>query len=263
MLHIKMHAMYDHFPDHHPVDGEPFIDMWSDSHVFGLKGGKKNVALLLEPKSMLRDAYEFVEANAGSFAYIFTHDSSLLDFSQSRMLNWGDVWLTTDSPKTKGISIITSPKNWCPLHNARIWLCDCFQDNPKVDVFRGDWNNPMVKTIDAKDYLEEYKYSIIIENDLDDWWYTEKILNCFSTKTVPIYVGASKIGELFNANGIIQVPDFRMIPEIVSALDIDGDYAKRTAAINDNFERVKPYAVNWKERFFRDYGKMLEDLQNE
>lgn len=262
-MNISMHAMYDHFPEHHPVPGEPCIEMWSDSHVFGLKEGQKNVALLLEPKSMLGDAYEFVKVNANSFRYIFTHDSELLALPQSRMLNWADVWIRTDSPKTKSISLITSSKNWCPLHIARLKLADCLMESPVVDVFRGDWNNPLVKTIDAKDYLEEYKYSIIIENDIDDWWYTEKILNCFSTKTVPIYVGASKIGELFNANGIIQVPDFRMIPEIVSALDIDGDYVKRTAAINDNFERVKPYAVNWKERFFRDYGKILEDLQNE
>ena len=261
-MKIKMHAMYDHFPDHHPAPGEPCIEMWSDSHVFGLKEGAKNVALLLEPKSMLGDAYEFVKANAGSFRYIFTHDSELLALPQSRLLLWGDVWLTTDSPKTKGISIITSPKNWCPLHNARIWLCDYFQDNPEVDVFRGDWNNPQVKTIDAKDYLEEYKYSIIIENDIDDYWYTEKILNCFSTKTVPIYVGARRIGEIFNANGIIPVEDWREIPKIVERLDF-ADYETRLDAINDNFERVKPYVVNWKERFFRDYGQILEDLQNE
>lgn len=262
-MKIKMHALYDHFPDLNPKEGEEYIECYSDTYVEQCKAPGKNIAMLLEPKSMIAPAYSYVQEHQEYFRYIFTHDSELLALPQSRMLNWGDVWLTTDSPKTKGISIITSPKNWCPLHNARIWLCDYFQDNPKVDVFRGDWNNPLVKTIDAKDYLEEYKYSIIIENDIDDWWYTEKILNCFSTKTVPIYVGASKIGELFNANGIIQVPDFRMIPEIVSALDIDDDYAKRTAAINDNFERVKPYAVNWKERFFRDYGKILEDLQNE
>ena len=262
-MNINMHAMYDHFPDHHPVPGQPCIEMWSDSHVFGLKEGRKNVALLLEPKSMLGDAYEFVKANAGSFRYIFTHDSELLTLPQSRMLNWADVWIRTDSPKTKSISLITSSKNWCPLHIARIKLADCFMESPVVDVFRGDWNNPNVKNYKPEEYLSEYKFSIVIENDIDDLWFTEKILNCFSTKTVPIYVGATKIGKVFNADGIIQVDDWRTIPSVVANLDIDSEYAKRSAAINDNFERCRPWEVKWKDRFFRDYGQLLEDLQNE
>ena len=260
-MNIRMHSMYDHFPEHHPKEGEPCIDMWSDSHVFGLKQGGKNVALMLEPRSMLGDAYAFVEANIDRYEYVFTHDSKLLDYSQGRLLLWGDVWLTTDEPKTKGISLITSPKNWCPLHNARLELARYFEPTPFVDVFRGDWNNPNVKTIEARDYLAEYKYSIVIENDIDDYWYTEKILNCFSTKTVPIYVGARRIGEIFNANGIIPVEDWRDIPKIVERLDF-ADYETRLDAINDNFERVKPWNVKWKERFFREYGKLLEDLQN-
>lgn len=262
-MNISMHAMYDHFPEHHPVPGQPCIEMWSDSHVFGLKEGTKNVALLLEPKSMLGDAYEFVKANANSFRYIFTHDSELLALSQSRMLNWADVWLRTDSPKTKNVSIITSSKNWCPLHIARIKLADMFAESPVVDVFRGDWNNPNVKNYKPEEYLSEYKFSIIIENDIDELWFTEKILNCFSTKTVPIYVGATSIGKIFNPEGIIQVNDWRNIPTIVHNLDIDNEYAKRSAAIADNYERCRPWEVKWKERFFRDYGQILEDLQNE
>lgn len=262
-MKIKMHAMYDHFPEHHPVPGEPCIEMWSDSHVFELKEGQKNVALLLEPKSMLGDAYEFVKANANSFRYIFTHDSELLALPQSRMLNWADVWIRTDIPKTKSVSLITSSKNWCPLHIARLKLADCLMESPVVDVFRGDWNNPNVKNYKPEEYLSEYKFSIVIENDIDELWFTEKILNCFSTKTVPIYVGATKIGNVFNADGIIQVDDWRNIPSIVANLDIDSEYNRRTAAIADNFERSRPWEVKWKERFFRDYGGILEGLQNE
>ena len=87
--------------------------------------------------------------------------------------------------------------------------------------------------------------------------------NCFSTKTVPIYVGATKIGERFNEAGIIRVENWRDIPDIIKALDIDGGYESRREAIEENFKFVEPYKVNWKERFFRDYGAMLEELQNE
>ena len=261
MIRIKMHAMYDHFPDHNPVEGEPFIDCYSDTYVEQCKGPGNNIALLLEPRSMIGPAYKYVAAHPDYFRYIFTHDSYLLNLPQSRMLNWSDVWLTTDSPKTKGISLVTSPKDWCPLHHARLELYNYFKDRPEVDCFYGDWNNSEIPNIQPQDYLENYKFSIIIENDLDDYWYTEKILNCFSTKTVPIYVGAGKIDEIFNGNGLIWA-DCEDIPFIVEDLDLDYAYEFRKEAIEDNFKRVEPWKTPWKERFFRDYGDLLEEMMN-
>lgn len=268
MIRLKMHAMYDHFPELNPKDGEPFIDCFADSHVFECNGPGKNIALLLEPRSMLRDADRYVDEHPEYFRYIFTHDTKILQYPNARELNWADVWLTTDSPKTKGISLMTSFKNWCPLHKARLELAEYFRADDKVDVFFGDWNNPNIPTIEARDYLEEYKFSIIIENDIDEYWYTEKILNCFSTKTVPIYVGASKIGERFNPLGICQIEDWKDIPAFVENLykiGLDAIYhnAVMQEAIEDNFKRVEPYNVKWKERFFRDYGDLLEGLMYE
>lgn len=267
MVKIEMDAMYDHFPDRHPAAGEPHLNFYSDSHIQNChQGSRTNVAMLLEPRSMLGTAYKYVLAHPDYFGAIFTHDSEILThFDHAHELIWADVWLTTDSEKTKGISLCTSPKKWCPLHEARLWLYNYYNNRDDVDCFYGDWNNPETPAIDAKDYLENYKYSIIIENDIDDLWYTEKILNCFATKTVPIYVGSPIIGELFDPDGIIQVPDWRAISDIIEALcfrGLDYDYASRQQAIEDNFKRVEPYKVPWKERFFRDYEPLLEELLN-
>ena len=219
-----------------------------------------NIALLLEPKSMIAPAYRYVLEHSDYFKYIFTHDSELLRLPNARLLSWADVWLTTDSPKTKGISLCTSPKNWCELHRARLWLYEWFKSAGGVDLFYGDWNNPKIPAISASDYLENYKFTIVIENDIDDYWFTEKVLNCFATKTVPIYLGAKKVYELFNPFGVIEVNRYTDIPELVKNLDIDLEYERRKEAIEDNFKRVEPFKVNWKERFFRDYGDLLEDL---
>lgn len=262
MVRIEMHAMYDHFPEHHPVDGEPFIHFYSDTYVDKVEKGQKAVAMLLEPRSMIGPAYEFVEEHGDLFGLIFTHDSRILKkWQQAWFLNWGDVWFTSNEEKTKGISIMSSWKNWCPLHNARISLAKMYDGSGKVDCFgsfRGDkdhWDS-------CEDAHKEYRFAIVLENDIDDLWYTEKLLNCFSNKVVPIYVGATRIGELFNEEGIIQVSNWQDIPAIVDHLDIEAEYESRLFAVNDNFERVKPYTVPWKERFFRNYGRLLEDFQN-
>lgn len=261
MIKLKMHAMYDHFPEHNPKEGERYLDCFADMHVQNCTGPGNNIALLLEPRSMIAPAYEYVAMHPEYFKLIFTHDSKLLSYPQARYLNWADVWLTTDSEKDKWISLCTSFKDWCPLHKARLLLAKAYENDKDVDVFYGDWNNPEVPQVPAKDYLEHYKFSIIVENDSDELWFTEKLLNCFSTKTVPIYIGASKIGDLFNSDGIIQVGSPYDIPSVVNNLK-DSSYTDRLDAINDNYELVKPYKVPWKERFFRDYEKLMEDVLN-
>lgn len=261
-MKIKMHALYDHFPDLNPKEGEEYIECYSDTYVEQCKAPGKNIAMLLEPKSMIAPAYSYVQEHQEYFRYIFTHDSWLLRLPQARPLNWAGVWLTTDSEKTKGISICSSFKDWCPLHKARTRLAEYYDQHGGVDTF-GSYKGDRDKWTDAKEYLEHYKYSIIIENDIDDLWYTEKILNCFATKTVPIYVGSPTIGNRFNADGIIQAKNCDEVPYIVEHLDIENDYNSRIDAINDNFTRLDYYRTPWKERFIRDYGDILEGLQNE
>lgn len=262
-LKIKMFAMYDHFPELKPINElDPHINCYSDTFVNLCKEPGPNIAMLLEPRSMIEPAYDFVYENSHLFRYIFTHDSKLLNLQNARILNWADVWLTTDSPKTKGISLCTSPKDWCPLHHARLELYNYFKEHGGVDVFYGDWNNTEIANIKPQDYLEHYKFSIIIENDIDDLWFTEKILNCFATKTVPIYVGAGQIKELFNPEGIIQVKNYKEIPRLIEDLNLEKTYNIRLDAIEENFELVKPWKTPWKERFFRDYGDLLEGMMN-
>lgn len=259
------HRLYDGFFKELCPESDNSIDVYYDQAVMDCDPANANnqVAMLLEPRSMIRDAYEFVEAYPHYFRYIFTHDSRLLKLSKAYELNWGNVWLTTDSEKTKGISICTSSKDWCPLHKARLEIANYYKNRLEVDVFFGDWNNPNIPTVEAKDYLEHYKFSIVIENDIDDYWYTEKILNCFATKTVPIYVGARKIGERFNADGIIQLQNWHHIYNLIEDLNLDKNYMYRKEAIEENFYRVVPYKISWKDRFLHDYGQLLEGMLND
>jgi len=46
-----------------------------------------------------------------------------------------------------------------------------------------------------------------MENDSVPNYYTEKITDCFATGTVPIYWGATNIGDYFDERGIIKLDD--------------------------------------------------------
>lgn len=267
MLHFKEHhRLYTGFFQELCPESDNAINVYYDQAVMDAdpKNANKQIAVLLEPRSMIKDAYEFMEIHSDNFRYVFTHDSLILNYPNAHEVNWGNVWLTTDSEKTKDISICTSYKNWCPLHDARLFIANYYSNRPEVDVFFGDWNS---KPIEAKDYLEHYKFSIVIENDIDDYWYTEKILNCFSTKTVPIYVGARKISERFNPAGIINLDDWNDIPSMVNFIYKTGPDAfyynpMMQYAIEDNFYRCVPYKISWKDRFIHDYGQLLEEMMS-
>ena len=60
--------------------------------------------------------------------------------------------------------------------------------------------------------LADYMFSVAIEN-ADDW-FTEKILDCFLTGTVPVYYGTPSITKWFNPDGIIYLEDGFDIEEL-------------------------------------------------
>ena len=47
------------------------------------------------------------------------------------------------------------------------------------------------------------QFGIVIENTSYRGYFTEKILDCFLLKTIPLYWGCSNIGDYFDINGII------------------------------------------------------------
>ena len=260
-MRIKTYTYYDDFPDNRPVMEQPYINAYFGDFCAKEVIQPNSIAILLEPRSIEHLGYEFVEKNPDKFKYIFTYDSKLLKLLNARFLVWGTTWCTADVPKTKGISMISSHKICCELHKNRLALAKYFDNGNKVDCF-GTFRDPSGKTGFVKTYdaHAEYKFAIAMENYIDDFWFTEKILNCFSTKTVPIYYGAKRIGDFFNMDGIIQVSDWHDIIDIAENLDIDTEYDKRREAIEDNFIRVKPYGERWRDRFFKEYGELLEGM---
>lgn len=263
-IYIKIHSYYDDFPDNHVKKGQPYINCYVGDFCEFHEVEPDSIAVMLEPRSIEHLGYEYVEKHPEKFRYIFTYDSKLLQLPQAKFWVWASVWCRADVPKTKGISMISSHKKCCELHLARTQLAKQFDTWDKVDCF-GTFRDDTGKTgrVEPYDAHAEYKFAIVMENYIDDLWFTEKILNCFACKTVPIYYGARKIGALFNADGIIQVDDWHDIPRIVEQLDIDAEYEKRKAAIEDNFERSKDYDGRWCDRFFENYGDILGEMMDE
>ena len=85
-------------------------------------------------------------------------------------------------------------------------------------------------------------FSICVENSSNRGYHTEKIIDAFLSKTVPIYWGCPNLEELgYDPNGFIYCNDENKIIEATNKLTPE-DYFNRKDAIDHNYELAKYYA---------------------
>ncbi len=230
---------------------------------------QKTYGLLVESKEIVPQDYRIFNNHphlAQEFDAIFTFDEQILDklpnareFCFCAKINFFGANITPEDIekcrfKTKNISICSSDKLICNLHKLRYDWAMQLKNNPAVDTF-GTFDGG--KLVAVMDYLCNYRYSVAVENAIQPYWFTEKILNCFATRTVPIYVGHKKMLERFNPDGIIFVEptDYNHIEEIIKQCS-EKDYLMRLPAIEDNFRRVqkywRPFDFMWEQYLQKD-----------
>lgn len=128
--------------------------------------------------------------------------------------------------KTKLVSMINSGKKMCKGHRARNEITSQIKD--RVDLF-GLLYNPIERKETA---LNDYMFSIALENAQYETYFTEKILDCFATGTIPVYWGAPDIGNYFNEDGIIKFSDNFNTDQLSEDL-----YYSKMDSVKDNYER--------------------------
>ena len=84
------------------------------------------------------------------------------------------------------------------------------------------------------------QFHIVIENVKRNYWFTEKLIDSFKTKSVPVYWGCPNINKYFNTDGIIIVNSLDDIINTCNNLT-EEDYLKRLSAIEENYEKGKEF----------------------
>ena len=206
-----------------------------DGIKFLVNKNKKNYAWISESAAIVPDITKFIINNISylenNFELIFTHNKNLVSLSNKIKLVLPSAvpWVKERSvqKKSKLISMIASTKIMCGGHVYRQKILEKYKH--KIDCF-GIGHNPINK---KEEGLNNYCFSIAMENDVYPDYFTEKITDCFATGSVPIYWGTPSIGEFFNERGIIAlIDDFK-----IEDLSIDLYYSKMEYILN-NFERI-------------------------
>jgi hypothetical protein len=205
--------------------------------------------LLLEPRVKQPKDYSVLERNKGlaqEFTKILTYDAQLLERLPNALFFPGcaTAWVSEIDPerytkKTKMISMLSSKKKMCPLHYLRIEVARTCKRDGLADTFGTFDGGPFV---DIAQTLTDYRYTIAFENDVSPYWFTERITSSFLSMTVPIYLGAERISDFFNPDGIIQIntSQAKDIQNVLKQCSIH-DYESRLPAILDNYKRAQRY----------------------
>lgn len=181
---------------------------------YDFKGGCNNTKdrlkflWLCESKSITGQVFKHVEENADEFfnCYdaIFVHDREMIEKDDrfTYLPNAANKHWIVDTgihDKTKSVSMISSGKSMCVGHLLRNEIATKFRE--KIDLY-GRQFNPIDK---KEEGLNDYRFSFAVENASYKTYFTEKIMDCFATGTIPIYLGSPDIGEYFNMDGIVML----------------------------------------------------------
>lgn len=216
-------------------DATFYIDNTINQGVQDKKPGLKYLWLLeskfIKP-GMVESIIENRELVESTYEVIFTHDQRLLALGDKfKWVPAQGFWIQEPKiyEKSKMISMISSNKRMCEGHVKRLEWIERIGD--QVDLYGRGFNEITLK----EEGLCDYMFSVVIENGIYESYYTEKILDCFATGTIPVYLGSPDIAKHFNQSGILELSEeFEVSEEI---------YFSKLGAIKDNLERVKDLEV--------------------
>jgi len=197
------------------------------------------IGMLFEPPIISGGIYTYAIQNHSAFNYILTFNEDLLKVSDKfRYYPYGTTWVHPPQRgihfKTKNISTIISNKKFAPGHIIRHESVKRYAD--KMDVFGREYC-PIGDKIDG---LRDYRFSFAIENSRLNSYFTEKLMDCFFSGTIPIYWGFDKAKDFFNPDGMILFNSLEELDGIIDSLN-EEEYARRLPAVKDNFNRAHDY----------------------
>lgn len=205
---------------------------------------REKIGWLLESPQMnehtIKVLVNDLEKTREHYKWIFTCMDSLLELGSPFVYNISNAapWIYPQNraihPKTKLVSMIASNKGWLRGHQNRLQWVERLKD--KVDLFGTGRPNQLK---DKEDGLKDYMFSVAIENDNSDTYFTEKLTDCFAMGTVPVYYGSRKVvDKYFDPTGVIFLEDD---PDL-SSLTTE-KYQSMMPAIERNFRKANELPV--------------------
>jgi hypothetical protein len=251
---------------------EVYIDQFNESPI---SDDVIRIIVLEEPKKC--KAFYLVQNKPECYTYVLTFQEELLTNNpKARLLHFPNGWVKgyVSAQKQFCVSTVVGGKTDPEMlgyelrHN--LWRNSNLITIPR-DFYLSDATNPHYSEVtprldnsgakilgSSKNPMFDSMFHIAIENTLIKNYFSEKLLDCFLTKTLPIYYGCINIGDYFNIEGIIVANNMTEIVEGCNRLTPE-IYYRKLAAMEDNLNRAQQW-INGKEQLKKGIIKLLNEI---
>lgn len=198
-----------------------------------------NIFIYSEPPEIIGGIDSYVLNQWKLYDYVLTWDENILaNIPNARKMLYIDPWITDEfisKEKEFKLSFLRGAKSYAPGHQLR-W--EVWRNKEHLNIPLAFYEvMPFDKNVRQTNLFSDSQFNLSIENSQHSNYFTEKILDCFLTKTVPIYWGCPNIGNFFNENGIISFENTYQLPLLANHIPKDY-YADHIFYIEDNYQRA-------------------------
>lgn len=251
-MKVKFNSVY---PIDLDIDCNKPVDVYIDQFTLdSIPPDSLRIVILQEP--WREPIVPLVQKHRDCYTHLLTYQEEVLDSNpKARLFHFPNTWVKDYAfPKKEfSVSTVVGGKNFATLegHALRheLWRNKDLITIPKKFYLSGnvkhshtfvpwqeaDYTGQLVLG-HSKEPLFDSMFHIAIENTSIANYFSEKIIDCFQTKTVPIYYGCTNIGEYFNSVGIFQVSNIDEIVQVCNQLTPEM-YNTLLPALEINFHR--------------------------
>jgi hypothetical protein len=195
-----------------------------------------------EPDCVLNITQDVIDSQNNFDLILSWREDVLNNCTNAEKFLFGDRTIVDDKlqlDKQNIITYLTSSKNFTEGHNFRQKIFNFFDKHD----FDGDYQISIYKSpprIDKEIIFNNAKFSIIVENSRQKNYFSEKLIDCLSSKTIPIYWGCPNIFDYFPQGSIITFDTLDELVNIISDLDKDY-YENNYDIVEKNYLLSKSY----------------------
>ena len=223
--------------------GNRRVSISIDNLMFDRKSDYR-ILFLAEPYAVAPSINEGALRNAHNFNRIYTFTQSILDkYPQAKLFEWGSSWLDFKNlkiDKKPHITFVTSSKLQTTGHKTRNLIMDMLDDIEDVNGMEVYAHKSPPFHQRRNDFFENAMYHIAVENSRQKNYFTEKIIDCFASRTIPIYWGCPNLSKWFDMDGVITFTDVSELKKIFDKLSEDFYHSKKEV-IEKNYEIAKQF----------------------
>ena len=213
------------------------------------------IGIAMEPDAILHTRAKFLKIYQ-NYDMLLTHDEELLTLPNARLFLFGTtlipehIYESIDiTRKQNKISCLTGSKGMTVAHGYRKFLYNNQSRIPfPITWFRSSVGKPLpvygdnpVVYEDKSVIFLDYQFSIAIENSRQKYYFTEKLIDCLITKTIPIYYGCKNIAEYFDTRGWILLETTDIDEFVYKVHNFLPKYEECTETIEYNYREAMKY----------------------